>query len=419
MKNKFFIQDSVVNKITYYHIVVFLIALPFDRFYSEVTLISLAVHSIINFDISKMRKVKPGLFLLLIAVYLITLLTTVYSVDKSQAFKDWEKQLSIFLFPLIFLFNSIDLKKYKDNLLWFFSISCVITITYLYIEAFRSIQINNLTTASIFTKPFINHNFSAPIGTHATYLSLYVSLSLVYFILKILEGDFLWKKMFSIISALILGLGLVQLSSKAVLISTLIILNICIPYINTQKSLRWKLLLTSLGITFIFLMISLKIDSFRDRYYFQLKNDVVQQYEKDEFMEPRIVRWRVALNLVKKSPVLGYGAGSELKLLKNEYYNNKLYNSYINELNAHNQYLSFLIKTGVVGLLLYLYVLGFGFVMAFKTKDVVFLGFIISLFVVSASENILDTNKGIFYFSFFLTFFCYCAADLKRPTNLL
>ena len=42
------IKDNLINKISYYHLLAFLLMLPFDQFYSELILISLIVHTLIN-----------------------------------------------------------------------------------------------------------------------------------------------------------------------------------------------------------------------------------------------------------------------------------------------------------------------------------------------------------------------------------
>ena len=48
MKKIFFINDTVENKISYYHLLAFLAALPFDRLYSQVVLISFTIHTLIH-----------------------------------------------------------------------------------------------------------------------------------------------------------------------------------------------------------------------------------------------------------------------------------------------------------------------------------------------------------------------------------
>ena len=133
----------------------------------------------------------------------------------------------------------------------------------------------------------------------------------------------------------------------------------------------------------------------------------------------------IAANLITKSPVIGYGAGSEIPLLGEKYYARKFYTAYLHRLNAHNEYLSFLIRSGVWGLAVYLVTLAYGFRMAFRKKDIVFFGFMVLVVVVSLSENILDVDKGVIYYSFFFPFFVFISEQkdklpipIKRHKNL-
>jgi O-antigen ligase len=131
------------------------------------------------------------------------------------------------------------------------------------------------------------------------------------------------------------------------------------------------------------------------------ENDLSETAVTPDLTETRMKRWVLELELIKQSPWIGYGSGSEKQVLKNKYFEEKFYRSYLVELNAHNQYLSFLINTGIFGLLLYLFILGYGFSKAIKTRDFLLITFLILIAIVSVSENILDVNKGIFFYSFF------------------
>ena len=58
MKEWFLIRDTLTNKISYYHLALFLVCLPFDRLYSELVLISLTLHTMIHFkkeDAARLR----------------------------------------------------------------------------------------------------------------------------------------------------------------------------------------------------------------------------------------------------------------------------------------------------------------------------------------------------------------------------
>ncbi|HKO80644.1 MAG TPA: hypothetical protein VJU78_09620, partial [Chitinophagaceae bacterium] len=64
-----------------------------------------------------------------------------------------------------------------------------------------------------------------------------------------------------------------------------------------------------------------------------------------------------------------------------------------------------LLKTGIFGLIIFLVTLYAGFTSAWLNKDFVGASFMIIISVVSFSENILDVNKGIFFYAFFFSFF--------------
>ena len=82
-----------------------------------------------------------------------------------------------------------------------------------------------------------------------------------------------------------------------------------------------------------------------------------------------------------------------------------MYGPYLLSLNAHNQYISFMINSGVIGLMIYLGTLGWGYWKSIKNRDILFFSFIVLVTIVSFSEDLLDVNKGIFFYAFFFPFF--------------
>jgi O-antigen ligase len=118
--------------------------------------------------------------------------------------------------------------------------------------------------------------------------------------------------------------------------------------------------------------------------------------------------------LIKQSPLIGHGAGSEIGLLQEKYFAKKFYSSYLHRLNAHNEYLSYLIKTGICGLAVYLATLVYGFKKSIRKRDVVFFSFMILIAVVSLSENVLDVDKGVMFYSFFFSFFVFVSEQQEK-----
>jgi len=403
MRRLFYIEDSIQNKISYYHLLCFLLALPFDRFYSTVILISFLIHTVIHLQGTQLGHISADTFILQ-SVFFVTLACAGYTVSFAGAMNTVTKQLAIFLFPLLLSVNSLDLVKYRSRLLLGFSIGCSITVLYLYFDAMHVIYYKGLSWKMLFSPAFVNHNFSLPIEMHATYLSMLLLIALVFIVKKIIVDKTKRNRKFLIGCSLILLAGLVQLSSKSVLIAALVIFNIGFPWWLTDRKTRNRFFAVSIPVSGLLLLLILSVGVFRERYLVDLKKDLLKNTEHHQ-ENWRRERWMASVELISRSPLIGRGSGSEIPLLREVYFERKMYSSYLKSLNAHNQFLGFLINSGVIGLLVYIGTLCWGFWKAIKRKDLVLLSFMLLILAVSFSEDILDVNKGIFFYAFFFSFF--------------
>src|SRR5271154_1832332 len=109
VKNIFFIDDSFANKITYYLLMLFLISLPFDSFYSRVILVGLAIHTAIHLKRSDPKKLKNKNVFILSALYFVSLICSFYTTNSDEALFDLTKELGILIFPLIFALTALDI----------------------------------------------------------------------------------------------------------------------------------------------------------------------------------------------------------------------------------------------------------------------------------------------------------------------
>src|SRR3569833_864241 len=101
-------SDSLANKISFFHIALLMLSLPFDMFYSHVILISLCVHTIIQLKKGNIRQVFTAWVLAIQSVFFVAVIVTIYSQYLLQAFVECGREVVIFLFPLIFCFNTRD-----------------------------------------------------------------------------------------------------------------------------------------------------------------------------------------------------------------------------------------------------------------------------------------------------------------------
>ncbi|MDP4245104.1 MAG: O-antigen ligase family protein [Bacteroidota bacterium] len=403
MKEVFCIEDTLINRISYYLSLAFLVALPFDLFYSEMILVCLALHTIIQADWRKPFRIRRSL-LLVVAIYAVTMIGTLYTSDLAQAWKDWEKQLALVLFPLIFSMLRLDLGKYKFPLMKAFAFSCLLTSLYLYGDALMTIRFNGVSPRLLFTPPFMSHNFSRPIDLHATYFSMYIAISVATFACLFIRSRSSMGRWFYALASLALLAAMLQLASRAVCIALLIGLA-TLPFFLVTTRRAWRFVLVALPLSMGLVWAMGRIGGLHERYISGLKEDLSVSAEEPGIVEPRLVRWNCTLDLIRARPLTGYGTGAEIKQLKEVYFDRHLYSSYVHELNAHSEYLSFLLKTGPLGLIVFLTLLGTAVFTALRTRDALFYAFCVIVLCVSFSENILDTNKGIFFFAFFTSFF--------------
>ena len=405
MKKIFYINDSITNIISYWHLVGFLITLPFDFFYSEIILASFCIHTLIHFKRERFKNIFNKKVLLLTAIYLLGAVTIVYSPDKAEGMNILTRQLAILVFPLALTLNGLDMARYNLSLFKWFAFTIGATIAYLYIDALVTIQYFHLPVSTLFTLAFMNHNFSLPLDLHATYLSMYAAFSIIIFSALLASSAAGKMRIVYIACIIMLFAGLLQLSSRAVFIALLIVVDIIFPVLLFQGRKRTRFIVIALTLSAVLMFTITHIQSFNARYITELKKDLSQKPLLVEIDEPRIGRWRAILELAKGSPVIGYGTGAEKNLLQEKYFEKKLYTSYIHQFNTHSEYLSILLKMGAIGLALFLYTLYFGFAAAWRTRNVYFFGFMTLISIVSISENVIDLNKGIFFYSFFFSFF--------------
>ena len=100
MKKLFLINDTLENKVSYYLLASFLMALPFDHFYSEWLLIIFCIHTLIHLKKRKLSILKNKNIWIIASLFFLTVVTIIFSNYKEDGFKDINHQLGILLFPV-------------------------------------------------------------------------------------------------------------------------------------------------------------------------------------------------------------------------------------------------------------------------------------------------------------------------------
>jgi O-antigen ligase len=390
-------------------------ALPFDSFFSTLIIFLSVLTMLIDFSLKKISFI-PKSFWIFSGVIILNGIGYFYSTDIWRAGFLIERQLTILIFPIL-LPLAINIDKQKTNFIfWIFSICCILLALYLFVNAFFFIFEFNLPIKYIFTSSFFNHNFSAPIGLHATYLSIYFSLTTIFLIQEFVQSE-IRNRIFIGISVIVLMAALFFLASRTSIIALATIIAFVFPAYFVKKKEPYFLAL------FVLLILSIVVGSqsgyMKKRFSTEFAGDITldKKYTAND-PEPRIMRWKCAIEIISKKPLLGHGAGDEIPLLLDAYKKNNMMVSLKEEFNTHNQYLSILIKNGIVGLIAFLAMLIYFFRLAIKQKDFIYFSFLTIIAIGLFTENIIDANKGIFFFAFFNTLLGYnCLNILKQKAK--
>lgn len=229
---------------------------------------------------------------------------------------------------------------------------------------------------------------------HHLYFSLYLLFGINYLLSNFKKNTTLKSKVLIAAIILLFILFLLFFKSKA----AIFILVLIISYYSFIK-LNWnKLKIILLSISVIVLLIIF------NQYFLEL-------YLKAIDFRSRI--WIEAVQLIQQAPFFGYGTLNEHLMLNKNHFLSGNYDFLDSHYNSHNQYLTFLIKFGFIGLAL----ITTTFILpVFKLKHKLKKEYFIFLLIVgfmALIESIYNRHHGIV----FCTIFLYYYSSLNKPQN--
>lgn len=337
-------------------------------------------------------------FILLFSLYIIGLWT---SSNTDIALKNISRVLTLLLLPTIILSHNkedFNFKKIYYSLgaglligmfiCWGFVIASIVT------------NATPLRQAPYFFEwIYSNWNLVKPIGVHPNYFALLIVI-LVLAIIKTEELKFLRKNKLKLILLLIpFFLFLFELSSRVAMLAFVLVIIVSV----LQNRSRKKGILIGLFIVGL-IVLSVKFDYLGNKF-----SGLVDG--RGNIKVERIQRWDFIIREFKKEDklILGVGSGDTEEIYTKAYINGNFKTALIEGYNAHNQFVEFLVSNGYFGLLVFVWVLLF---FAFKTKlKGEALSFFITIVLLSFIESFLCRAKGVFIFSFFISFFLLMYSD--------
>ncbi|RAJ24370.1 O-antigen ligase [Gelidibacter algens] len=296
--------------------------------------------------------------------------------------------------PLVlFILMPLLIRKKTENIIlsYFFFSGLVVACIYVLAMSFI-LKIN-----------FDRDAFQNIIDIHHTYLCMYllffVNFLLVRFFNKTNKNNH-FQSITYIFSFSLIFLLIFLLKSKVSMVIFVVLLGgHLIASFSKNNVLAYFLILSALTMSIIL---------FNQKLNTSYKNAV----------DFRLEIWHQSVKSIKENLFFGDLKMQEKDLLNEKHYLNGRYDLMNSDLNSHNQYLSILLKFGIIGfLILTLYILNLIEALNKATsKDTVksVLGFSAIILIVFYIENILDRHHGIVFVS---VFYNYYLVAIQNETN--
>ena len=342
----------------------------------------------------KYNFVKPTAGLLIIGLFLISLFGLAYTSNLEQGWKNLERSafLISFLF-IVYQMRGLNIQVFK--LIVTFAVGCFAVA--LFGLAYTLIVLKGDQQKQVFE--FGHTYFADIILIHPVYLSIY----LIFIFFSILETIRTRKSQLSIGGKI--GLALAQifilgllffLRSQMSLITFAMLLVMYTIIILKRRAWLVTFVLFTIALL-VFLLDQNRVTTFFDTYGKNVSTALDQRFSV----------WHGAIEGIKTAPFFGAGTGGEQQLINKGYAKTGYQEGIDNSYNAHNQYLQFMARNGILELGCFLALLIYSFRQSLKMPNYTFLMFNMSVTLIMFTESFLDVQRGIVFFYFFLCAFIY------------
>ena len=144
-----------------------------------------------------------------------------------------------------------------------------------------------------------------------------------------------------------------------------------------------------------------------DQLIWELEENKGTLYDDQHANDSRVSRWEAIYKHAMQKPWIGYGSGSEDEEVLKAYEEDNLQHALEYEYGPHNQYLSFLLEYGLVGLGCFVFYLCYQLRLALLRKDVIYFCLVAAIAISCVFDSVLYLNTNIIFFAFFGNLFTF------------
>jgi len=333
-------------------------------------------------------------FLFNAGLYLMYIFSLLYSQDQEYGMRKLETAAALIIFPLGFTIVSKELIQTAILRLKLFFYIFITSVLILNIYLFSTfVNAGFEITAFSEYSDYVN-KMQGFLAVHSIYLSMFNAIA-VLFIFYLLRTERLLKSGIPlIIAGSILCLGLILLLKKGPIFGLIIVATLLV-----LKYKLWRVwafytvfIVSLVGTLFLFPDASQRI---HDLFQVERINQVMHSEEIRETI------YTCGNIKFQEASLTGFGIGDGTNELLDCY---KEYNPVLaaNSYNSHNQYISLILNVGFLGLLIFFAFLLYNITRSLKSGVYITVAIIVFYCIVMFSENILERQDGVMYFSLFI-----------------
>lgn len=344
-----------------------------------------------------------------ILLVLISIIGLLYSEDAKNSLHTVEKQLSLVIFPTVlpaFINHKRSIKKILLVFIAFVMIASLIAHIDTIIRFINTPEHHADPLMFYFSYWYIHVGLVSIFKISPVYMGLYCNIAILFALYISSETENKYLKRSLIFFIAYQCFFVFQLSARMAIISNLLLIVIGILYYLKNYKLK---LITISAFIIIVILCGLLMRGPTSRLLYKLKN--ISQNE-----ETRIKRWKSILPIIENNLFIGVGTGDAKTELLKQYQNDGLNYSTGEGYNTHNQYLDYLLKFGVVGILSFAAFLLIQFKLAFDRRSMLYFLFLLLICIGFMTENILSRRMGVVTTVFFCSLFYY-SLNNWRPIN--
>ena len=343
-----------------------------------------------NFSLKEFLSNKALIFPCIFFIF--NLIIVIILGDSPNDVLKTEKILCLLIFPIIF-FSTKEHFQGPKSLFFNIKKTFVLTAFFTFSISFAYGLYRVFYAENALNSIYITYDHLADLfGVQPLYLAVFYLMAVIFSI-DISKSKPRQRNKYFIISG-ILVCGIVLLSSRTGLLLSLIVLIVIGSKIKSKINNK-TVFSVSLLFLILCLILTFSIPTLKNRV---LKlNENISSYSGLSF---RTKIWKNTIFVFQESSLFGHGLYLSQDKLMNQYIKTNFRRGYIYNLNTHNQYLQTLLDTGLIGLIILIFMLVYP-IRDIKNTPITELLFTVIILVSLIPESFFLRQYGVLSYSFF------------------